>query len=261
MPVWTGIILEHSASGGHAGVMVMAADRYQDRYPTGWRHASPARWPTGEPVWLSEPAPFREPIDLTPVPLGGIEVIQNPKGIRERVEQLSGLARHSICALQPRADGSAARPADRDQPRPIPTRLVVENGAAGEYGSVTVRSSTNPLPCRMVIIDEAIAVAAGQGTAGRGVAMVVEEPVLVQGLLCLFEATWAACIRATPGSPTLDERSLLQRMATGSTDEAIARRLGISDRQVRRRIASLLQRLGASSRFAAGAEAVRRGWL
>jgi DNA-binding CsgD family transcriptional regulator len=204
---------------------------------------------------------LREPIELAPVPLGGIEVIQSPKGIRERVEQLSGSARYSICALQPRGGGGAARPTGRAEPHRIPTRLIVENGSAGEYGNVTVRRSTNPLPCRMVIIDEAIAVAAGKGTAGRGMAMVVEEPVLVQGLLCLFEATWAACIRATPDIPTLDERSLLERMATGSTDEAIARRFGISDRQVRRRIASLLQRLGASSRFAAGAEAVRRGWL
>lgn len=212
-------------------------------------------------MWLSEPAPLREPIDLPPVPLGGIEVIQDPQGIRERVEQLSGSARYSICALQPRAGGAAAHPTGRAQPRPIPTRLVVENGSAGEYGSVTVRRSTDPLPCRMVIVDDAIAVAAGQATASRGMAMVVEEPVLVQGLLCLFEATWAACIGGTPDSPSLDERSLLERMATGSTDEAIARRLGISDRQVRRRIASLLQRLGVSSRFAAGAEAVRRGWL
>ncbi|HEX4726759.1 MAG TPA: helix-turn-helix domain-containing protein [Jatrophihabitans sp.] len=113
----------------------------------------------------------------------------------------------------------------------------------------------------MVIIDEAIAFAAGQGGASRGVAMVVEQPVLVQGLLCLFEAIWAAGIRAAPDSPTRDERNLLERLATGSTDEAIARRLGISDRQVRRRTARLLQRLGVSSRFAAGAEAVRRGWL
>ncbi|HEU5271774.1 MAG TPA: helix-turn-helix domain-containing protein [Jatrophihabitans sp.] len=214
-------------------------------------------------MWLSEPAPLCEPIELPPAPLGGIEMIHDPKGIRERVEQLSGSARHSICALQPHVGGRAGRPA---LPRPIPTRLVVENGSAGEYGSVTVRCSADPLPCRMVIIDEAIAVAAGQGSAGRGVAMVVEEPVLVQGLLCLFEATWAACLRATPDRltpdrPTPDERSLLERMAAGSTDEAIARRLGISDRQVRRRIARLLQRLGASSRFAAGAEAVRRGWL
>jgi DNA-binding CsgD family transcriptional regulator len=204
---------------------------------------------------------LREPIDLAPAPLGGIEVIEDPKGIRARVDQLSGSARHSICALQPRTGAHPDRSAGRAQPHAIPTRLVVESGSAGEYGSVTVRRSPNPLPCRMVIIDEAVAVAAGQSTASRGVAMVVEEPVLVRGLLCLFEATWAACTRATPDSPTLDERNLLERMATGSTDEAIARLLGISDRQVRRRAARLLQRLGVSSRFAAGAEAVRRGWL
>jgi DNA-binding CsgD family transcriptional regulator len=208
-------------------------------------------------VRLWEPASLREPVDLAPAPLSRIEVIEDPKGIRERVEQLSGSARHSICALQPFIGAQR----DRTSSRTIPTRLVVESGSAGEYGSVTVRCSPNPLPCRMVIIDEAIAVAVGQSPASPGVAMVVEEPVLVQGLLCLFEATWTACTRAGRDNPTLDERNLLERMATGSTDEAIARLLGISDRQVRRRTARLLQRLGASSRFAAGAEAVRRGWL
>jgi DNA-binding CsgD family transcriptional regulator len=212
-------------------------------------------------MWLPDSGSWHQPIDLapldlTPVPAHGIELIEDPHGLRERVDQLSGSARHSIRALQPRAGG---QPAGRARPRAIPTRLVVESGSAGEYGSISVRCSPKPLPCRMVIVDEAIAVAAGQGGASRG--MVVEEPVLVQGLLCLFEATWAACVPATPDHPTLEERNLLQRMADGSTDESIARRLGISDRQVRRRIARLLQRLGASSRFAAGAEAVRRGWL
>jgi len=184
-------------------------------------------------------------------------VIEDPRGIRDRVDQLSGSARRSICALQP---GTGSPPV-KTRFRTVSTRLIVESGSAGEYDNITVRRSPDPLPYRMVIIDEAIAVAAGRGTASRGAAMVVVEPVLVQGLLCLFEATWAGCIRATSDNPTLDERNLLERLATGSTDEVIARLLGISDRQVRRRTASLLRRLGASSRFAAGAEAVRRGWL
>jgi DNA-binding CsgD family transcriptional regulator len=205
--------------------------------------------------------PPREPIDVALVPLDGIEVVRDPRGIRERVEQLANSARHSICALQQRAGGYRAQPADRAQPRAIPTRVVVESGSAGEYGSVTIRRSATPLPYRMVIIDETVAVAARQDGAGRGVAMVVAEPVLVQGLQCLFEATWSVCSRAASDSPTLAERDLLERMAAGSTDQAIARLLGVSDRQVRRRTAHLLQRLGVSSRFAAGAEAVRRGWL
>lgn len=224
------------------------------RYPTDWRPADAASWATGARMWLPTAGPRRRPIGLAPAAANGIEVIEDAKTLRKRVDQLSGSARQSICALQPCADGHPADPA-------IPTRLVVENGLAGEYGSILVRRSPSPLPCRMVIVDEAIAVAAGQAGERRGVAMVVEEPVLVQGLLCLFEASWAASGPSTGEYPTLDERDLLQRMAAGSTDESIARRLGISDRQVRRRIARLLQQLGVSSRFAAGAEAVRRGWL
>ena len=41
----------------------------------------------------------------------------------------------------------------------------------------------------------------------------------------------------------------------------IARKLGISLRTVRRRMAELMSDLGADTRFQAGVEAVRRGWL
>ena len=47
----------------------------------------------------------------------------------------------------------------------------------------------------------------------------------------------------------------------GRTDEQIARKLGISLRTVRRRVAALMTELGVDTRFQAGVEAVRRGWL
>ncbi|HEX5861291.1 MAG TPA: helix-turn-helix domain-containing protein, partial [Nocardioides sp.] len=56
-------------------------------------------------------------------------------------------------------------------------------------------------------------------------------------------------------------RFLLQQLAAGAKDEQIARVLGISLRTVRRRVADLLSELGVDTRFQAGAEAVRRGWL
>ena len=43
--------------------------------------------------------------------------------------------------------------------------------------------------------------------------------------------------------------------------EQISRALGISLRTVRRRVAEITDDLGADSRFQAGVEAVRRGWL
>jgi DNA-binding NarL/FixJ family response regulator len=41
----------------------------------------------------------------------------------------------------------------------------------------------------------------------------------------------------------------------------MARKLGISERTVRRLVSDLTERLGATSRFQAGVCAVRLGWL
>lgn len=45
------------------------------------------------------------------------------------------------------------------------------------------------------------------------------------------------------------------------TDENAGKRLGISLRTVRRQMASLMERLNASSRFEAGLKAAQSGWL
>ncbi len=54
---------------------------------------------------------------------------------------------------------------------------------------------------------------------------------------------------------------LLQQLAAGAQDEQIARRLGVSLRTVRRRVADVMSELGAESRFQAGVEAAKRGWI
>ncbi|MBB5912969.1 DNA-binding CsgD family transcriptional regulator [Nocardia transvalensis] len=83
-------------------------------------------------------------------------------------------------------------------------------------------------------------------------------------LVRTFDVLWslAAPISVNPGEP-LDERdrAILTLMGLGATDDTIARRLGMSRRTVVRRTASLLERLGASTRFQAGVQAIRRGWL
>ncbi len=88
---------------------------------------------------------------------------------------------------------------------------------------------------------------------------------LVEAMIFWFDLMWS---RATP-VPDLDRddvrpdmrQFLLQQLATGAQDEQIARRLGVSLRTVRRRVAEMMTELGADSRFQAGAEAVRRGWI
>ncbi|MDT9593460.1 LuxR C-terminal-related transcriptional regulator [Nocardioides zeae] len=95
--------------------------------------------------------------------------------------------------------------------------------------------------------------------------LAVNERGLVLLLARYFEQLWE---RALPvpdldlrGSRERGRRLLLSQLASGAADEQIARTLGVSVRTVRRRISELLIELGADSRFQAGVEAARRGWI
>jgi DNA-binding CsgD family transcriptional regulator len=93
----------------------------------------------------------------------------------------------------------------------------------------------------------------------------VRQRSIVAVLTMWFESLWD---RAAPmpeleaGRVGRDGRQfLLEQLMAGATDEVIARKLGIGLRTVRRRISSLMSELGVDTRFQAGVEAVRRGWL
>ncbi|GAA3243935.1 helix-turn-helix domain-containing protein [Nonomuraea helvata] len=90
----------------------------------------------------------------------------------------------------------------------------------------------------------------------------VRTPVVVGLLRTLFRELWA---RAVP-LPWSGRRSegmvqVLRLAAQGMCDDSIARQLGVSVRTVRARFADAMTELGAQSRFHAGVEAARRGWL
>lgn len=55
------------------------------------------------------------------------------------------------------------------------------------------------------------------------------------------------------------EVELIMLLQVGYTDDAAARRLGVSPRTVRRMTADLMQRLGARSRFEAGIKVAQLG--
>jgi DNA-binding CsgD family transcriptional regulator len=107
---------------------------------------------------------------------------------------------------------------------------------------------------------------------GVASALVVRESALLDVLVLLFDEHWR---RATPlktyeetasevskdDEPDPDEHRVLTLLAAGLKDEAIARQLGVTVRTVRRRVHSLTERLGCSTRFQAALLAQRRGWL
>ncbi|MFE0045698.1 helix-turn-helix transcriptional regulator [Streptomyces albireticuli] len=73
----------------------------------------------------------------------------------------------------------------------------------------------------------------------------------------------AAAPAVSPAGRPRDKRqlALLRMLASGLTDQTISRHLGMHERTVRRKVAELAASLHAASRFQAGVNAAKAGWL
>lgn len=82
-------------------------------------------------------------------------------------------------------------------------------------------------------------------------------------LSSFFERVWADAREVvTPSDHLTDQQvTAVRLLADGHTDEAIAKRLGVSGRTARRIVMRLMARLGARGRFQAGVRAVEAGWV
>jgi hypothetical protein len=147
-----------------------------------------------------------------------------------------------------------------------PARMVAEAphllAARAELGE-DVRVLVE-VPTRLVVLGGTHALMPDPMGVGAAPRMVIRQRGIVQALALLFDQLWARA--EVPylgeGRVSVDMRAmLLEQLASGAQDEQIARRLGVSLRTVRRRVAGIMSELGVDSRFAAGVEAVRRGWL
>jgi DNA-binding CsgD family transcriptional regulator len=139
---------------------------------------------------------------------------------------------------------------------------VLRHVDAGEQARVV-----ETLPCRMTIADRSIGfVVLSQSPDVVQFATLRPSPLL-DSLLAMFEALWASAVPlggvARPGRPVAGEvdLELLQLMVAGLSDQAIARRLGVSVRTVRRRFGAQCKLLSVRTRFQAGAQGARRGWI
>ncbi|MEV0380206.1 helix-turn-helix transcriptional regulator [Nonomuraea sp. NPDC050643] len=89
----------------------------------------------------------------------------------------------------------------------------------------------------------------------------VRTSVVVGVLRSLFDELWARAMPLPWGRRGDGMIQVLRLAAQGMCDDSIARQLGVSVRTVRARFADAMTELGAQSRFHAGVEAARRGWL
>ncbi|MBC3843070.1 helix-turn-helix transcriptional regulator [Streptacidiphilus sp. 4-A2] len=212
-----------------------------------------------------------------------VERLIGPEVIRERLSILAAQAEREIMTFAP----GGAHPAEDLEASRVPNAALLDRGVrmrtiyldsvrnhvptlehvswlSGRGGQVRTAVT---LPVRMIITDRRFVVLPINAADARMGAVLLKGEGIVTALCALFEATWAA---ATPfgDSPCLNEDGLsnqeaeiLRMLDTGLTDEVIAKRLGVSPRTARRLTAVLMERLEARSRFEAGANAVRMGWL
>jgi Mn-dependent DtxR family transcriptional regulator len=118
------------------------------------------------------------------------------------------------------------------------------------------------LPMKLAIMDRQVALLPLALEDMVESALVVRKCALLDALVVLFELLWEQASPVVPGPVAAQpDIGLLTLLAAGAKDETIARQLGISPRTVTRRVAELLDQLGARTRFHAGVLAARNGWL
>ncbi|MEU9083788.1 LuxR C-terminal-related transcriptional regulator [Streptomyces sp. NPDC048357] len=204
--------------------------------------------------------------------------------IQSRLEQIANKATTSVCTFMPGGGHSpasieAARHNDAQiLLRGVELRTVcldsVRNSAPTlEYARWLTESGgevrTVPtLPLRMILIDGASALVPLDPSDTRRGAVLLHAAGAMAALSTLFEQVWAVALplgarqaRDEDTGLTPQERELLTLLAKGLTDETAAGRLGVSLSTVRRSMASIMERLGARSRFEAGLRAAQAGWL
>jgi DNA-binding CsgD family transcriptional regulator len=145
---------------------------------------------------------------------------------------------------------------------PVARRVIRTCAEAGEQARLLPE-----VPMKMKLADQTTAMLPLTPTGAAG-ALVVRAPVIIAALREYFEMLWE---RSTPlhaqhpaasaDRPTPAQQAVLELMAAGLTDAKIARQTGMSTTTVRRHMTAIMNRLGVTSRFAAGAAAQRKGWI
>ncbi|MEV5986352.1 DNA-binding response regulator [Streptomyces sp. NPDC052051] len=137
-------------------------------------------------------------------------------------------------------------------------RLVQRKGAL-------VRISGSPLPHETILIDRRVMILAGRETPTGREYTVTTSQTLVDGVHSLIRAIWDTALdpdtylRSNVPHLDADGRMTLEALGSGLTDESAAKRLGVSLRTYRRRVAALMANLEADSRFQAGLRAGELG--
>lgn len=169
---------------------------------------------------------------------------------------LSRQARREILVLH--HEGTVTAPILEAAGRGIQVRCVTPAAGQNDWPGVAVRTVV-AVPRVLFLFDRQTALVPAD-EPGSGPVLLRDRASVA--LMCeLFERIWCSAVPAGWGGLTEQQSAAVRLLAEGHTDEAVASRLGVSSRTVRRIVTELIERLGARGRFQAGVHAARAGWL
>ncbi|TGB02553.1 LuxR C-terminal-related transcriptional regulator [Streptomyces sp. MZ04] len=214
-----------------------------------------------------------------------VEIITDYRRIQQVMEDITDTVEHDLAALQPQIGAGREIPEralsrDRRQvAKGVRVRHLVNGTALNTaHGAellahkaavgAELRISAD-IPLNMILADRRVVLLPMDPEHHEAGAILARGPALVRSYAAFYEHLWRTatpygeqgeCARDSSGL-TEQQRAALRMLATGMKDEKIARGLGVSLRTVSRILSELMQELGASSRFEAGVQAMRLGWL
>jgi DNA-binding CsgD family transcriptional regulator len=221
--------------------------------------------------------------DLRPDAHTGVEQLLGLDLIRERLTALVGTVRGESMTFTPRRAVAAesleySRPLDQQVlERGVRTRDIYLDSVRNDAPTMAyiewqtslgaqVRTVAS-LPTRMLIFDRQVAFLPARTDNTAAAALILTGQGTLTVLCALFESIWSTA-QPVGQAPTRDARGLspqesavLCLLAEGHTDETIAKRLAVSTRTIRRITTNLMNQLQARSRFQAGINAARQGWV
>lgn len=216
-----------------------------------------------------------------------MEVLRTADLVRARLYQLSQVVEREVRTVLPDKEIpaealAASMPLDLDalsrgiivrsicSPTFLASPGAMEHFAQSAAAGARVRVHPGP-PTRMVLVDDTYALVPVDPQDPSQGAYLLKNAALTAPLATLFQEIWAASVpfhtanseTGEPDDSGLDERVRIAvvMLAQGQKDAAVARRMGVSTRTVRRWLALAMQTLGTDSRFELAVEVTRRGWL
>ncbi|MFF0338598.1 helix-turn-helix domain-containing protein [Kribbella sp. NPDC004875] len=197
-------------------------------------------------------AEFRQPDAFT--------VIRGAEAIAQRFYQAQQCAQDEVLVL----DRMLVEPR---RAQGVRYRRIYDMTSLSEPGDLAAARSTGccrmlrDVPLKLVLVDRRIALL----PTAPDVVVELGPSSLLDALVRLFDLLWQQASPLTPaaseGPLTSDDQALLSLAAAGLTDQAIARRLGVAQRTVERRMQRILKALDATTRFQAGLRAGQQGLL